>query len=104
MESLKVKGLYFAGEVLRHRRQYGQLQPPDRLFDGPPGRVAEKIDVMKIVRPSHFFPICPGGFPNCVTGSHAPLFPRSRVHSPFVYDIVRSVFMRDDLLPGRRDL
>ena len=26
------------------------------------------------------------------------------VHSPFVYDIVRSVFMRDDLLPGRRDL
>lgn len=26
------------------------------------------------------------------------------VHSPFVYDLVRSVFMRDELLPGDREL
>ena len=36
--------------------------------------------------------------------SRARYFRGHGVHSPFVYDIVRSVFMRDDLLPGRRDL
>ena len=34
--------------------------------------------------------------------SRARYFRGHGVHSPFVYDIVRSVFMRDDLLPGRR--
>jgi len=32
--------------------------------------------------------------------SRARYFRGHGVHSPFVYDIVRSVFMRDDLLPG----
>lgn len=36
--------------------------------------------------------------------SRARYFRGHGVHSPFVYDIVRSVFMCDDLLPGRRDL
>ena len=36
--------------------------------------------------------------------SRARYFRGHGVHSPFVYDIVRRVFMRDDLLPGRRDL
>lgn len=32
------KGLYFAGELLRHRRRYGRIQPADRLFDRTSGR------------------------------------------------------------------
>ena len=36
--------------------------------------------------------------------SRARYFRGHGVHSPFVYDIVRRVFMRDDLLPGDRDL
>lgn len=34
--------------------------------------------------------------------SRARFFRGHGVHSPFVYDIVRNVFMRDDLLPGDR--
>lgn len=36
--------------------------------------------------------------------SRARYFRGHGVHSPFVYDIVREVFMRRDLLPGSRDL
>lgn len=36
--------------------------------------------------------------------SRARYFRGHGVHSPFVYDIVRRVFMRDDLLPGDRSL
>ena len=36
--------------------------------------------------------------------SRARYFRGHGVHSPFVYDLVRQVFMRDSLLPGPRDL
>lgn len=36
--------------------------------------------------------------------SRARYFRGHGVHSPFVYDIVRRVFMRDELLPGDRSL
>lgn len=36
--------------------------------------------------------------------SRARYFRGHGVHSPFVYDIVRGVFMRDELLPGDRTL
>ena len=34
--------------------------------------------------------------------SRARFFRGHGVHSPFVYDVVRNVFMRDTLLPGDR--
>ena len=36
--------------------------------------------------------------------SRARFFRGHGVHSPFVYDVVRNVFMRDTLLPGDRAL
>lgn len=60
---------------------------------------------MKIVGHPISFPVCPGGVSELRNRlSRVRYFRGHGVHSPFVYDIVRSVFMRDDLLPGRRDL
>lgn len=103
MESLKVKGLYFAGEVLDIDANTGGYNLQIAFSTG---RLAGSLKNRRYEdrRPSHFFPVARAGFRTAQPALCARYFRGHGVHSPFVYDIVRSVFMRDDLLPGRRDL
>ena len=104
MESLKVKGLYFAGEVLDIDANTGGYNLQIAFSTGRLAGLLKKIDAMKIVGHPISFRL-PGRVSELRNRlSRARYFRGHGVHSPFVYDIVRRVFMRDDLLPGRRDL
>lgn len=80
MESLKVKGLYFAGEVLDIDANTGGYNLQIAFSTG---RLAGSLKNRRYEdrRPSHFFPVARAGFRTAQPALTRPLFPRSR--SPF---------------------